>query len=337
MRAQMSKTEAEEVLRLPEHYSKADLRRCYADLAREYHPDVARRNGHSEQEAEERMAQINVAYDCLLGFFDGGDDQVLHRGLWESAVGGSGIENGFGQADWRSGVDGAAGWGSGPVHGAEDDDFWNFATDEEDAPAEEPVPVTPRTVLLGPVVPRVALVAYFAWVWWNSFALLPQNAASYPFPGTDVAGWARLLSAVVYPTYLVVYEAVTGNISGVLRAVLNAGFSWIVRRYYDLRPKTASYGCELSKMVKNQIWALLMIPAVVWLAALAQAATGTAQVLWGVLAVALGVDTLAACVRGGLVNTWTSALSEQIERAYLVLRRRLLMHCGQWRGRQPGV
>lgn len=130
-----------------------------------------------------------------------------------------------------------------------------------------------------------------------------------------------------------VYEALTGNISGVLRAVLNAGFSWVTRRYYDLHPKSASYGCELSKMVKNQIWALLMAPAVLWLAGLAQGASGVARIACGVLAVALGIDMLAACVRGGLINTWTSALSERIETVYLVLRRRLLVRCGQWRGR----
>lgn len=319
----MTKSEAEEVLGVPERYSRADLRHCYAALAREYHPDVARQRGHGEAEAEEQMARINVAYSCLLSFFDD-DDQVLRRGLWDSAQGGSGIESGFAGADWRRG----AAYGA-----AENDDFWDFSHDEEDAPAEEQVPITPRTVLLGPVLLRVALTALFAWVWWNTFALLPQHVAAYPLPGYDVLGWARLAAATIYPTYLVVYEALTGNVSGVLRAVLNAGFSWAVRRYYDLRPKTSSYGCELAKMVKNQIWALLMLPVVLWLWGLAQRTAGGPRVVLGACAVALGVDTLAACVRGGLINTWTSALSERIETLYLVLRRRLLVRCGQWRGR----
>lgn len=325
----MSKTEAEEVLQLPERYSKADLRRCYAALAREYHPDVARQRGHSPEEAEARMAQINIAYDCLQAFFDGGEGQVVRRGLWDSAAEGSGIENGFGDTDWRAGADRRSsgyGWSS-----VDDDGFWDFAADESDAPAQEPVPITPRTVLLGPVVLRVALVALFGWWWWNTFALLPQHMGDYPFPGSDIAGWARLVSATVYPTYLLVYEAITGNISGLVRAVLNGAFSWVTRRYYDLRPNSSSYGCELSKMVKNQIWALLLIPLVLWLAALAQGSSGIARVVFAVLAVALGIDTLAACVRGGLVNTWTSALSERIENLYLVLRRRLLMRCGQWK------
>lgn len=339
VRAQITKEQAEEVLGLPDRYTKADLRKSYATLAREYHPDVAERQGHSQAEAERRMSDINVAFTYLQGFFDDGT-KVVERGVWGGPVGGgSGIENGFGNSDWRAGVDGAHAnhWGRSYSYSedGEADGFWDFASEGEDSPAEERVPVNLRTVLLGPVVPRVVAVGLFAWLWWRTCALLPHNAAAYPFPGTDVAAWARLAAATIYPTYLVVYEALTGNVSGLVRGVLNACLSWLTRRYYDLRSKSASYGCSLYKLLRDQIWALLMLPVVLWLAghAAVPGTWGLSRTLWAMAAVALGIDTLAACVRGGFVNTWTAAAAERVEAWYLMVRRRLLIRCGQWRGR----
>lgn len=340
MKSQMTKAEAEGVLGLPDTYTKADLRRCYAAIAQEYHPDVAERNGHTQDEAQRMMADANIAFTYLQDFFDGAGEQRIRRGDWGGPVGGSGIESGFGDADWRSGVGGDAHanhWGRHYSYapGAEDDGFWDFAENEEDDPADERVPVTVRTVLLGPVVPRVAFVGLFAWVWWRTFALLPHNAESYPFPGSDVAAWARLMGAVIYPTYLLAYEAITGYVSGLVRELLNGLVSLACGRYVDLRPKTASYGCSLYKLLKNQIWALLMLPVLLWLAGHA-AAPGPwtpERIGWAVCAAAFGVDTLAACVRGGLINTWTSALAEWVEARYLMARRRILVRCGQWRGR----
>lgn len=336
----MTKEQAEEVLGLPERYTRSDLRKSYASLAREYHPDVAERRGHSRAEAERHMADINVAFSYLQGFFDDGTE-VVERGVWGGPVvgSGSGIEHGFGTADWRAGTDGAHAnrWGQSYSYaeGGGTDGFWDFVADEQDAPPEEKVPVTPRTVLLGPVVPRVAAVVLFAWVWWRTCAFLPRNAGAYAFPGRDFAAWARLAAATIYPTYLVVYEAITGNVSGLVRGVLNGAWSWLTRRYYDLRARSATYGCSLSKLLRDQIWALLMLPVVLWLAgrALVPGPWGLGRIASAVLAVALGIDTLAACVHAGLVNTWTTAAADRVEAWYLVIRRRLLIRCGQWRGR----
>lgn len=330
MQAQITKEQAEEILDLPQRYTKADLRRSYANLAREYHPDVAERRGHTREEAERRMADINVAFTYLQGFFDGGT-RAVERGVWGATV-----------EDQDRGATAA-----GPAHGnrwgqsysyAEGGDtggFWDFSDTEADAPAGEPVPVTPRTVLLGPVVPRVLAVALFAWLWWRTCAFLPQNAVAYPFPGSDVGAWARLAAAAIYPTYLVVYEAITGNVSGLVRDLLNGAISWVTRRYIDLRPRSATYGCPLYKLLRDQIWALLMLPVVLWLAgqALVPGPWTVLRVAWAAAAIALGIDMLAACVRGGLVNTWTTALAERVEATYLIMRRRLLIRCGQWRGR----
>lgn len=338
----MSKEEAEELLDLPETYTKADLRRRYAAVAREYHPDVARRRGHTPAEAQRMMADANIAYTYLLGLFDGEGEQRIRRGAWGGFAGGSGIESGFAGADWRQGVDesGASAWGRPYSYseGAEDDHFWDFAQDAgqgEGEPQARGVPVTPRTVLLGPVVLRVALVALLARAWWTCFPLLPHNVVGYPFPGSDVAGWARLLAASVYPTYLLVYEAITGYLSGLVREVLNGLVSLVTGRYVDLRPRTATYGCSLYKLLKNQVWAVLMVPVVVWLAgrAVLPGPWDLARVACAVAAVVLGVDTLAACVRGGFVNTWSSAAAEWVEARYLMLRKRVLVRCGQWRGR----
>lgn len=332
MRAQITKEQAEEILDLPQRYTKADLRRSYANLAREFHPDVAERHGHTRAEAERRMADINVAFTYLQDFFDGGA-KAVERGMWGAAVGSTDPNAG------RTGTHGAHAnrWGQSYSYaeGGDTGGFWDFSDTEPDAPAEEPVPITPRTVLLGPVVLRVVAVTLFAWLWWQTCPLLPHNAGAYPFPGRDVAAWARLAAAAIYPTYLVVYEAITGNVSGLVRDALNGLISWVTKRYYDLRPRSASYGCPLYKLLRDQIWALLMLPAVLWLAgqALVAGPWTVRRVVFAAAAVALGIDTLAACVRGGFVNTWTSALAERVEAAYLMSRRRLLIRCGQWRGR----
>lgn len=79
-----------------------------------------------------------------------------------------------------------------------------------------------------------------------------------------------------------------------------------------------------------------MVPLVLWLAgrcAAAPAADLAQRVAWGALAVALGVDTLAAVVHGGFVNIWTTALSERIEASYLMVRKRILERCGKWNER----
>ncbi len=315
LRQNMSKIEAEELLELPGRYTAAELRRAYAHQLQEYHPDVAARNGHSEEEAAARTSDVNVAYSVLKDLFDG-DREVITRGLWESTPGGSGIESGFGGVDWRSGTDGP--------------DFWDFAQD--DAPVEK-VPVNPRTVLLGPVIPRVVLVALFGWVWWRTFPLVPGGPGA-PSLGADLSEWARFSRLAVYPTYLLIYEAVTGNVSALLREWVNDLVSWATRRYYDLRPRGSSYGCPLHRIVTGQMWSVLMFPIVVTLVDMVLSmpewnAVRTVTALVGAL---LAVDMLAATVRGGLVNAWTTALGERVEASYLNSHARLMRRCGKWQG-----
>jgi hypothetical protein len=334
----MTKTSAEAILDLPQRYTNADLRHSYTALTREYHPDVAERHGHTASEAQERMSDINRAYEYLRGFFVEDPSVVMSR----SPLGTS-IESGFTDVDWRSGVrprgkhfrtqpqpePAYADYAS-----VSDEDFWNFAQDEEDAPAPQRVPVNVRTVLLGRYVPRIAFVALFALLWWRTFPLLPQNQAAYPLDG-GLMGWARLVAGLVYPTYLVVYEVLAGNVSAFVRELANDGVSWVTGTYYDLRPNTSSYACALHKLLSDQVWAVLMAPAVLWLAALVvpMPAWNAQKVVLAALTAFLAVDTLAACVRGGLVNLWTSALGDRVEAAYLNAHARLMRRCGMWHGK----
>lgn len=366
----MTKEGAERILGVPSQYTKGDLRQCYTAKAREYHPDTAAHNGLTPEQAQSRMTDVNKAYDFLKGQFEGAnEDRVVVRGTWETAAAASGIESGFAGVDWRYGTgpdptpssgahfrkgagsgfgaygtnnygtyEGSESWNA-DVSGAADDDFWSFA-DEGASAADSKVPVTPRTVLLGPVVLRVAFSALFVWLWWRTFPLVGDNLSRYPVAagsGTpDLLGVARLVAGLVYPTYLLAVEVVAGQVSGLVREVLNGLFSWASGTYYDLRPKSASYGCALSRMIRNQLWSVLMAPLVVWLAGrcVAAPASDLAQrVCWGALALALGVDMLAAVVRGGFVNIWTTALSERVEASYLMVRKRILERCGKWNER----
>ncbi|MGI6755897.1 MAG: DnaJ domain-containing protein [Atopobiaceae bacterium] len=371
---EITKEEAEATLGVPARYTKEDLRQCYTTQAREYHPDTAQQNGLTEAQAQEKMTHINKAYAFLKGQFDGANaDRVVMRGSWESAAAASGIESGFAGVDWRKGVDpsqehahrgahfrtpegvsGASGTGFGAygthrygtyegseswnqdVQGASDDDFWSFA-DEDAQEVEEKVPITPRTILLGPVVLRCALCALFAWLVWLHFPLINNNLVNYPISqrayGPNLIDVAHLLAGLIYPVYFFIFEVLSGQISGLVREVLNGMFSWVRKVYYDLRPKTASYGCALYKILSNQLWSVLMVPPVIWLAGKfleTDPANMVERVIWGVLAVALGIDALAAVVHGGVINMWTMAVAERVEARYLMLRKRLLIRCGKW-------
>ena len=369
----MTKEGAEKILGVPSEYTKSDLRQCYMAKAREYHPDTAAQNGLTPEQAQARMTDVNKAYDFLKGQFEGNNEhRVIVRGTWETAAAASGIESGFAGVDWRYGTGsdaasggfsgahfkkgaGATGFSSYGTHnygtyagsetwnsdvvGAADDDFWNFA-DEGASAADEKVPITPRTILFGPVVLRVLFIALFAWIWWRTFPLVGDNLVRYPIQTggsvPDVLGVAHLVAGLVYPTYFLAFEIFSGQVSGLVREILNGLFSFATGRYYDLRPKSASYGCSLSRMIKNQLWSILMIPLVIWLAGKCVAAPASdmvQKVVWGVLAVALGIDTLAAAVHGGLINTWTTALSERVEARYLMIRKRMLERCGKWNER----
>ncbi|MDO4806377.1 MAG: DnaJ domain-containing protein [Coriobacteriales bacterium] len=318
-RQDMTKEAAEEILGLPPRYNKEELRKAYTDMARRYHPDAAAQHHFDPAEAQRRMVEANKAYKVLKVQFRGMEGRVIERGS-------GGIARGFADVDWKSGLDDLS-------YG---DDPWSFVEDWGAEAAPQPVPLSVRSVLLGPVVLRVVFVALFAWVWWNVFPLLPHNYGSYvPAREWTLLGVARLVAAMVYPTYLVVYEAIAGYASEFVREVLNGAVSWVLRRYVDLRPRSASYGCALYKLLRNQVYALLMLPLVLYLFALAfEQDLLLLKIPIGAVGLVLAIDMLAACAHGGYVNVWSTALSERVEAWYLLIRARLLKRCGQWDDRR---
>ena len=317
MRQEMTREAAEAILELPQRYTKEDVRHAYTELARTYHPDAAAKSHMDPAEAQRLMVEANKANAALKPFFSEQPDRVMER------VGG--ISYGYADVDWRAGAHSNA---------SDSSDFWDFAEDWGAEPAPERVPLSVRSVLLGPVVLRASFIVGFALLWWNVFPLLAHNLGRFlPAGAWTVRDVARLVMAMVYPSYLLVYEALSGHISNFVREILNGAISWITRNYVDLRPHSASYGCALYKLLREQVYGLLMAPIVLWLAGMCvDAVTPVGKVLFGVAAVALGIDTLAAFVHGGYVNTWTVALAERVEAQYLLMRANLLKRCGKWLG-----
>ena len=314
-RKEMSKGAAEEILELPRRYTKEDLRRAYTDLARTYHPDAAAKHHYDPEVAQRRMIEANQANAVLKDLFADDPNRVVERS-------GGGIAGGYSGVDWREGTEGFRG---------SSEEFWDFADDWDAEPPQEKPPLSVRSVLLGPVFLRIVLIAAFGWLWWRTFPLLPQNLQTYlPAGEWQLADIARFVAGIIYPSYLVLYEVFAGHISGCLRELLNGLVSFLTRRYVDLRSRSASYGCEMYKLLRVQIYALLLAPLVVYLAAMCLAEqTPAIKVVLGVVTIGLGVDALAACVHGGFVNVWATALSDRVEATYLLLRRKLLEHCGQ--------
>lgn len=308
----MSKEAAEEILGLPSRYTKADLRRAYTKLARRYHPDAAAKQHLDPAMAQRLMVEANQANDVLKRQFDRRPRAVIERGVSSADVSGTGggrpnfYDVYANENVWES----SEGWSSEPVQGRP--------------------PLSVRSVLLGPVVLRVLLTVLFAWIWWQTFPLLGHNQGRYfPDGAWTLMDVAHLVAGVVYPSYLLLYEGVSGLISGFIREVLNGLVSWLSGRYVDLRPHSSSYGCALYKLLREQVYALILAPIALYLAALCMGAENTvAKVAFGLVAGLLAFDTLAAFVHGGLINVWTSALAERVEAAYLLIRRRILSRCG---------
>ena len=320
MRQDMTQEAAEDILELPRRYTKADLKHAYTELARTYHPDAVGKGHLDPEEAQRVMVDANKAYAVLKLLFADRPDRVVER----MGYMGAGIAGGYSAVDWRAGA-----------HSADpDEDPWSFVEDWGVEPALEKVPLSVRSVLLGPVVLRIVFVCGFALLWWRAFPLLDHNLARYlpegPWTLHDVF---VLVAAMVYPSYLLVYETISGYISNFVREVLNGLVSWVTRRYVDLRPHSSSYGCALYKLLREQVYALLMAPVVLWLASVCVSSSAPlVKAVFLVAAVLLGIDALAACAHGGYVNTWSSALAERVEARYLLLRADLLRRCGKWRG-----
>lgn len=317
-RNDMTREAAEEVLELPRRYTKEDVRKAYTDLARTYHPDAIAKRHLDPEEAQRLMVEANKAYATLKPLFAEQPDRAFSR------IGG--ISGGFADVDWHVKHGDPKEW--------ESDDIWDFADDWGAEPPPEKVPLSLRSVLLGPIVLRILLIAAFAWLWWATFPLLGHNLGRYlPAGAWTLYDVFVLVAAMVYPSYLLVYELLSGHISNFLREVMNGGVTWLTRHYVDLRPHTASYGCALYKLLREQVYGLLMAPLVLWLASLCvQAHTIMGNVVFGIMAVAVGIDMLAAWVHGGYINTWTAALAERVEARYLLLRASLLKRCDKWGG-----
>lgn len=316
LRQEMTKEAAEDVLELPQRYTKADVRRAYTELARQYHPDALVKYRFDQAAAQAHMVEVNKAYGVLKQEFAENPDRVVYRGL-------GGIVTTSPNVDWHADPFGGSGG-----------DPWDFAEDWNASPVPQEVPLSVRSVLLGPVVLRIVFVALFCWVWWRNFPLLSHNAPRFVPKGQwTLMDVARLVSALVYPSYLVLYESVSGYISGLVREVLNGAVSWVTKNYVDLRPKTSSYGCALYKLLREEVYAVLLVPIVLYLAAVTvDEQMIILKIVLGIVTVVLGVDTLATCTHGGYINVWTSALADRVEARYLIARAGLLKRCGQWEG-----
>jgi hypothetical protein len=268
------------------------------------------------------MVEANKAYDVLKKQFAGRPGRVVQRGesgVTVTVTGSDGSPDAGGSSRRKNFYEQYA-----------NENIWENSEGWSSEVSVEKPPLSLRTILLGPVFLRVVFTALFAWIWWQTFPLLGHNSPRY-FPAGDwtIMDVARLVAGIVYPTYLVVYEAASGLISGFVREVLNGAFSWLVGRYVDLRPRTSSYGCSLYKLLRNQVYSLLLAPIALYLIALCLTTDRMAlKIVFGILGGLLVLDSLAAFVRGGLINVWTSALADRVEAVYLLVRRRMLERCG---------
>lgn len=314
----MTKEAAEEILELPRRYTKEDLKRSYTELARRYHPDAASQGHMDPQEAQRLMVEANKANATLKPLFaDEPDRVVVRRGMSDV-----GIMGGYAGVDWRAGAHAAA----------SDEDPWAFVDDWASEPAPEKVPLSVRSVLLGPYVLRIVFICGLALLWWRTFPLLGHNLGRYvPAGSWTLHDVFVLVAGMAYPTYFLVYELLSGYLSNFVREVANGVLSWLTRHYVDLRSHSSRYGCALHKLLREQVYAVLMAPVVLWLASMCERADSPVlKAVFFVAAVLLGIDTLAACAHGGYVNTWSSALAERVEARYLLIRASLLRRCGKW-------
>jgi len=78
-----------EVLGVKEGASKEEIKKAYRELVKKYHPDQYRDNPLA-QLAEEKMREINEAYDYLMGTGNKTGSSESQRGTW-SQQGGTGF------------------------------------------------------------------------------------------------------------------------------------------------------------------------------------------------------------------------------------------------------
>lgn len=308
----MTREAAEDILALPHRYSSADVRRCYTEIARYWHPDAALRDGRDPAQAQVRMVEANKARTVLMRYFRDDPDRLVTRSR-------GGIESGFAGVDFRATEDYA-------------DDPWGFADAWDTADADADDEPSLRRAIFGPWFLRIVFVFLFALVWFREFGLLPHNVVRLTPPGlwapSDVA---RIIAHVVYPTYLVLYELLSGNFSFLVREVANDLVTWISGSYMALERRGPTASCALACLLRDQVWPLLLAPIAFAFAAFAFEMWPSVQAfLLAFCALALSFDAFAAMAHGGFVNMWTGEAAEWVERRYLLMHASMLRRCGLW-------
>ena len=334
----MTQSEAEKILDLPERYDKRALRKSFMALAQKYHPDNAATNGISPDEAQCKMTQVNKAYALLKTYFEDNAEATLHRDMMGGEEGRYGVGVHFsptGQKVGKTQVDDSLFWDKdGNPRSAVAEKNANDAVDA--APGTHRL----RRFLLGPVFLRVAFVALLALLWWAVSPVLPANAGRFNV-GVDASlldyvGW---LAAFLYPTYFLVYELLAGHISGSVREAINGLISLQTRVHVNIRP-SGSYTSELTSLIQKQWYGPLELPLAGFLVALALSYPlgGDALVAgWPWQKVLLmaggaffGIDGLLGCFGSGFVTGIARSLGNAVEKRYVTMRMNMLKRCGQW-------
>lgn len=329
MRQDMTRPEAERALGLPERYGIADVRRAFKGRAQKYHPDNARRNGFSETFAQQKMTEVNKAYALLRHLFDDGSVETLRRDFTQGAygkhsVGAHRASTARSRSAVRTQVDDSLFW--------DEDGNPRSATAENEANAAADASGHElRRFLLGPVFLRLIAIAAFALVWWRTFPFVGENAVHFDM-GAEVPlrDLVSVLIAIVYPSYFLLYEVITGNISGVFRELINGIVSSVTRTHIEVR-KRGSYRSSLSSLLRDQIYSVLELPLAAWLFVRANDLPGSVeQTISFVLGATFILDALIGFFGAGVAQGLSRWLSSVVERRYVTMRMNLLKRCGQW-------
>lgn len=322
----MTRFEAEEILDLPDRYDMAEVRSAFKALAQRYHPDNAARNGISPEVAQRKMTQVNKAYAYMRKLLAAGEVTSLHRDYVGGRHGKKGVGVHFDPSGFRAvdtQVDDSLFWDeNGNPRSAVAE---NEANQAADAPGHGL-----RRFLLGPVFLRLVFVALLALVWWRSFPLLGPGQGRLDLSGDltlDLV--ADFMAALIYPSYFLLYELLTGHISGAVREIANGIVSNATGTHVEVR-KRGSYRSDVSSLVSVQLYSVLEIPLAVWLFARGMSSAGTAHLVFLGLAVLVVADLMLGFFGTGLVVALARWLSERIEHAYVTARMDMLKRCGQW-------
>ena len=330
----MTQAQAEEVLGLPERYDRRQLRHRFMELAQQYHPDAAARNGLDPAEAQRKMTEVNKAYSLLKAYFEDNREATMHRDLVGGAEGAYGVGVHYSPTGEKVGatqVDDSLFW----------DEQGNPRSDVAEKRANDAVDAAPgthrlRRFLLGPHFLRVVLCLVFAGVWWLNFPFVNGNAARFNVGPTaapiDYLAW---VSAMIYPTYLLAYEALSGHVSGTIRELANGIASLATGVHVDIRA-SGSYTSELTSLIQKQWYGPLLMPLAALIIIRALELPGADLAPERVALLALGafvaVDSLLACFGSGVFVALTRAVGDAVEKRYVTMRMDMLKRCGQWAG-----